>query len=246
MNKINLILLLLLLATGALKAQLAFHQDSVLNLRIGASFPTHLQLYLSYQINEKFSTVLEFGKPIPSFNTFAYDIMQYRGLSDQVRQYTEQHYSSGMLLGLALEKQYQSLYWRIALQMTDYKYHQVSADSLADYYSQDISVLNKAPYDTIELIFGFKPQTLAVNFVLGKQILNLRNRLYLNAELSLRGMLFMRHFFSFNRYSIRDEAETIELINALDKGLENSLSSKMWMPTIGVQLVYRLKSCNCN
>ena len=245
MNKINLILFILL-ASGVLKAQLAFHEDSVLNLRIGASFPTHLQLHLSYQINEQYSTVLEFGKPIPGFNAFAYDIMQYRGLSDQVRLFTEQHYSSGMLLGLAIEKQYQSFYWRIALQMTDYKYHQVSPDSLADYYSQDINILNKAPYDTIELVFGFKPKTLAMNIVLGKQMLNLNDRLYLNAELSLRGMLFMRHFFSFNRYSIRDEAETIELINALDDGLENSLSSKMWMPTIGVQLVYRMKSCNCN
>ena len=239
-------LLIFLSINVLLKAQLSFKKDSTLNLRIGVQFPKHYILAASYQFSEKWAGLFQVGIVNEFGNKLAFDYMEGLGMNRIERNFLEPNYSKGLLLGLQLERHFKGFYLGLGIQMTDYTYELVDADSLSAYYDQDIKLLYDAPYDTIPLSLGFRPRVVALQLSVGKKVAQIGKRLFIWTTLNLTKSLKIDHYFSSNRYQLEIDSEELHNIyNGLESEFNRSLGSRFFIPSLSLSLIYRMKSCDC-
>ncbi|HIF14700.1 MAG TPA: hypothetical protein EYQ86_05020 [Bacteroidetes bacterium] len=245
-NRFAVILVLLMSAQIVLHAQLPYQKDSTLNLRAGLQFPNHYMLGASYQFSEKWSGLFQLGIISEFGNSFGFDWMEFMGMNRIERNFLEENYTKGLLLGLKLERHLKAFHVGLGLQMTDYKYVLVDADSLSDYYGQNIQILYDAPYDTIPLKLGYRPRVISIQLSFGKKIAQVGERLFLWTSLNFTKSIRLDHYFSSNRYQLELESQALhDAYSGLEKGLNKSLGSRFLIPSISLSLIYRMKSCDC-
>ena len=245
-NRYLFFLLILLSSNILIKAQLPFQKDSTLNLRLGVQFPKHYMFGASYQFSEKWAGLFQVGFVNEFGNTFGFDLMEHLGMNPIERNFLEPNYRKGLLLGLQIERHFKGFYLGLGLQMTDYKYELVDADSLSDYYAQDIQLLYDAPYDTIPLSLGFRPRVIALQLSIGKKVAQIGKRLFLWTTFNLTKSLKIDHYFNSNRYQLEMNSEELhDIYNGLESGLNKSIGSRFLIPSLSFSIIYRMKSCDC-
>ena len=171
--------------------------------------------------------------------------MTSQGLDDNLRTLTEPSYKAASVIGIGLERSFRKFYVSLSFQFRDYTYSYLEAEDLFYYFDSNIQApSSNTNSDTFYL--GYKPMTLAMQLNIGKTLLNIKHRFFINAEVSWNEFLLVNHFFSSNYQDYLNQESVKATLDIYDDVFRRELNKKMYLPYLGLHLTYRLKSCNCN
>ena len=239
------LILLTLVLCSKFYGQIPFNTDSTISFRLGAYFPSHFQLQFNYQLNQKSAFFVQGGKISSVMSNLYFNYMTTHGLDDDLRRLIEPSYKLGSLIGLGFERSFSAFYVSFSLQFRDYTYSYLESEDLFNYFGTNIqnpsSNSNLGPF-----YLGYKPMVLAMQLNLGKTLLNIKNRFFLNAEISWNEIFWHKHFFSSNYQDYINQQSVKTTLDVYDAVFRKEIKNEMCLPYLGLHLTYRLKSCDCN
>ena len=226
--------------------------DSLILLKAGTQIPYSYNMILSYQFTPKISGEITWNLFRPPYDNTIRNYMLNFGADEGKLDVISTGFWKGYSVGLgAAYHLNRKSYVKLGFRLGDMGHVRVDHDNIQKRFGYSIDPLlpnnsDTAVTDTFDLIMTLRSRLYNVNVAYGRNLFNISNRFFVNAEVGFNKVLGSRHYIgTINRTELQEDKGVQQLYKNMEDDLRDIFWKYGFYPTINLYLVYRLRSCNC-